>query len=415
MRQGMMHEPSSHRSDDELPPSDLPTCMRLIDHARNAGDMQMLAEQSRWLAKMAPGHPIARTIQAEVFRYDRQLPAARDILADVLRLMPDFLPAVLEAAEVEDALGNPAAAFTLRLKAINLAEAQRSRGFPSGIANALERAVGVVNAAMAETLDAVLAVHENAHGPEALLRIRGAVDIFVGRRSRGDEHPEWSPGLMYVPGLEPLPWFEKTAFEWADRIEQATPVIRAELLAAMGGSSGFLPYVDDSGGRKRSDYWAELNRSRRWSAFHFSRHGRAVEENRQRCPATAAVLDSLPLMRIPGYAPEAMFSVLEPRTKIPPHYGSVNGRLTVHLPLVVPRDCGALRVRGESRAWEEGKLLVFDDAMIHEAWNESDQVRAVLIFDVWNPQLTPVERAAFSDVLTAAQRLEAGVHAPTSR
>ena len=412
MKQGMTHEQSPGRADGELPPVDIPTCMRLIDQARIAGDLQMLAQQSRWLAKMAPGHPITRTIQAEVFRYNRQLPIARDILAELLQQMPDFLPAVLEAAEVEDALGNLEGAFVLRLKAINLAETQRSRGFPPSIASALERTVGAVNATMAQTLDTVLAVHESAHGLEALTRIRGAVDIFVGRRSRGDEHPEWSPGLMYVPGLEPLPWYEKTAFEWAGQIEQATPVIRSELLAAMGGSSGFLPYVDDSGGRKRSDYWAELNRSRRWSAFHFSRHGRAVEENRQRCPMTAAVLDSLPLMRIPGYAPEAMFSVLEPRTSIPPHYGSVNGRLTVHLPLVVPPDCGALRVRGESRAWEEGKLLVFDDAMIHEAWNESDQVRAVLIFDVWNPQLTAVERAAFSDVLTAAQRLEAGGHAP---
>lgn len=403
----MTHETSPGRKVGGPPPMDLPTCMRLIDRARDAGDLPALAQHAAWLAEMAPGHPIARTLQAEVLRRERQPQVARGILAEVLRQLPDFLPALLEAAEVEDALANPPAAFALRLKAINLAEAQRARGFPPGIASALERAVAAVNVAMAEALETSLAVHEQQHGREALARIRGAVDIFVGRRPRGEEHPEWSPGLMYIPGLEPLPWYDKAGFEWAERIEQATPVIRAELLAAMGARSGFLPYVDDFGGRKRSDYWAELNQSRRWSALHFSRHGQPIEENRQRCPETAAMLDSLPLMRIPGYAPEAMFSVLEPKTRIPPHYGSVNGRLTVHLPLVVPPDCGALRVRGESRAWEEGKLLVFDDAMIHEAWNDSDQVRAVLIFDIWNPQLSAVERAAFSDVLRTAQRFEA--------
>lgn len=403
----MTHETSPGRKVGGPPPMDLPSCMRRIDQARDTGDLTALTQHVAWLVKMVPGHPIARTLQAEVLRREHQPQLARGLLAGVLQQLPDFLPALLEAAEVEDALANPPAAFALRLKAINLAEAQRARGFPPGIASALERAVAAVNVAMAEALETSLAVHEQQHGREALARIRGAVDIFVGRRPRGEEHPEWSPGLMYIPGLEPLPWYDKAGFEWAERIEQATPVIRAELLAAMGGRSGFLPYVDDSGGRKRSDYWAELNRSRRWSALHFSRHGQPIEENRQRCPETAAMLDSLPLMRIPGYAPEAMFSVLEPKTRIPPHYGSVNGRLTVHLPLVVPPDCGALRVRGESRAWEEGKLLVFDDAMIHEAWNDSDQVRAVLIFDIWNPQLSAVERAAFSDVLRTAQRFEA--------
>lgn len=394
------------------PPTDLPSCMRLIDQARDAGDLPAMARHGEILARMAPGHPITLTLQAELMRRGGEAARARAVLAGVLRQLPDFLPALLEAAEVEDALSSRTAALGLRMKAIALAENQRARGFPASIAMALDRAVAVVNAAMAESLEAALAPHEAAHGREALGRIREAVDIFVGRRPRGDRHPEWSPGLMYIPGLEPLPWYEPADFDWAAGVEQATPKVRAELLAAMGARAGFAPYVDDSGGRRRSDYWAELNRSRRWSAFHFSRHGRPVEENRRRCPATAALLDGLPLMRIPGYSPEAMFSVLEPKTRIPPHYGSVNGRLTVHLPLVVPPECGALRVRGEARAWVEGKLLVFDDAMIHEAWNDSEAVRAVLIFDVWNPQLSPAERAAFSDVLQAAQRFEAGNQAP---
>jgi aspartyl/asparaginyl beta-hydroxylase (cupin superfamily) len=44
--------------------------------------------------------------------------------------------------------------------------------------------------------------------------------------------------------------------------------------------------------------------------------------------------------------------------------------------------------------WEIGKAWAFDDTIEHEAWNDSDQPRAILIVDAWNPLLTQVERAA---------------------
>ena len=96
-----------------------------------------------------------------------------------------------------------------------------------------------------------------------------------------------------------------------------------------------------------------------------------------------------------------MFSLLAPHTHIPPHTGVINGRLTVHLPLVVPPDCGALRAGEQAHAWEEGRCLVFDDSFVHEAWNDSPHLRAVLIFDIWHPALSAVEREALSAVITS--------------
>jgi aspartate beta-hydroxylase len=101
-----------------------------------------------------------------------------------------------------------------------------------------------------------------------------------------------------------------------------------------------------------------------------------------------------------------MFSVLKPHTRIQAHFGSVNGRLIVHLPLIVPPDCGALRVAGEERGWTEGRCLVFDDSFEHEAWNDSDQTRIVLIFDTWNPDLSHAERHAFATLMQVAKRFE---------
>jgi aspartyl/asparaginyl beta-hydroxylase (cupin superfamily) len=50
-------------------------------------------------------------------------------------------------------------------------------------------------------------------------------------------------------------------------------------------------------------------------------------------------------------------------------------------------------VGGETRNWQMNKAWVFDDTIEHEAWNDSDQPRAILIFDCWNPHLTEGERA----------------------
>lgn len=63
----------------------------------------------------------------------------------------------------------------------------------------------------------------------------------------------------------------------------------------------------------------------------------------------------------------------------------------MHLPLIVPDKC-AFRVGDETRQWEEGKLLIFDDTIRHEAWNGSDRRRVVMIFDIWNPFLSTLER-----------------------
>ena len=97
------------------------------------------------------------------------------------------------------------------------------------------------------------------------------------------------------------------------------------------------------------------------------------------------------MAEIGGLCPNAMFSALAPHTEIPPHTGETNARLVVHLPLVVPEKC-TYRVGFDRRTWTEGELLIFDDTIEHTARNDSDQLRVILIFDVWNPLLAPEER-----------------------
>ena len=103
------------------------------------------------------------------------------------------------------------------------------------------------------------------------------------------------------------------------------------------------------------------------------------------------MLAKAPLADVPGYAPTAFFSILDRKSHIPPHTGVTNSRLIVHLPLVVPAQC-RFRVGSETREWREAEAWVFDDTIEHEAWNDSDVPRAILIFDTWHPALTRGER-----------------------
>jgi aspartyl/asparaginyl beta-hydroxylase (cupin superfamily) len=96
-----------------------------------------------------------------------------------------------------------------------------------------------------------------------------------------------------------------------------------------------------------------------------------------------------------------MFSLLAPRTRIPPHTGVANTRLVCHLALIVPPDCG-FRVGNTTVEWKEGEAFVFDDTIEHEAWNDSDQLRVVLIADLWPPALNEAGRRAVASVIPAA-------------
>ncbi len=208
------------------------------------------------------------------------------------------------------------------------------------------------------------------------------------------------PSFMYFPQLPAIEFYERSDFPWLDSIEAATDDIRAELINVLAdGPATLQPYVDIREGAP-VDQWRELNHSRRWGVYFLWREGVAIAEHLARCPRTVEALAAWPRWEVPAYGPSAVFSIVDAKTRIPPHTGVHNTRLTVHLPLIIPPGCG-FRVGGERREWIPGKAFVFDDSIEHEVWNDSDVPRAVLIFDIWSPFLTPAERELVSRVTTA--------------
>jgi aspartate beta-hydroxylase len=199
------------------------------------------------------------------------------------------------------------------------------------------------------------------------------------------------PSFMYFPRLPAIEFHQRSEFPWLDSIEAATADIRAELVSVLQeGSSVLEPYIDIPSGMPL-DQWRELNQSRRWGVYYLWQAGIAIPEHIARFPRTVKALESWPRCEMAGSSPTAVFSILDAKTRIPAHTGVANTRLTVHLPLIVPPGCG-FRVGAERREWHPGKAFVFDDTFEHEAWNDSDVARAVLILDIWSPHLSIAER-----------------------
>jgi aspartyl/asparaginyl beta-hydroxylase (cupin superfamily) len=196
---------------------------------------------------------------------------------------------------------------------------------------------------------------------------------------------------MYFPEIPAVEFFDRADFPWLDAIEAATDDIRQELTNVLiSDRAGLQAYIDYPSGVPL-DQWKELNRSRRWSAYFLWNQSVAQPSHIARCPKTSAVLGLAPRCDVAARAPTAFFSILDAKTTIPAHVGVTNTRVTVHLPLIVPPGC-RFRVGGTTREWVEGKAWVFDDTIEHEAWNDSETPRAILIFDVWNPFLSEAER-----------------------
>ncbi len=316
---------------------------------------------------------------------------------------PYFLPALLAKGQRPERVGNASAAAMYFRNALKIAGAEAM--WPEVLRAQLAHARDVAGRHARDHhafLSASLGPMLSSLPREAAERWREAASVMAGVT----EPYRQQANQLYVPRLPAIPFYDRALFPWAEELEAKTGVIREELEAALAAEGqDFLPYINLRPGQP-VDQWRDLNRSQRWSHYGLWRNGQPDEAHLARCPETRRALEAVDMAEIGGLCPNAMFSALSPHTEIPPHTGETNARLVVHLPLVVPEKC-SYRVGFEHRTWTEGELLIFDDTIEHTARNDSDQLRVILIFDVWNPLLAPEEREAVR-ILAAASRAFAG-------
>ena len=351
-----------------------------------------------------PADPAPRLQKALIHRTGRAWPQAVAALDEALSLDPYNFLALLSKGAVVERMSGARAAATVYENALKLAPTPEN--LPANLAAPTERARQVVASVRAE-LEAYLrnrvGAIEAAGGAAAQARFDEAVGVYAGTRKVYVQEPL----LLHYPRLPAIPFHDRALFPWLPELEAATEVIRGELQGVLAlGQADFAPYIAFPP-QAPVNQWGELNHSARWSRFFLWKDGERQAEACARCPRTAALLEALPMAGLPGFAPTAMFSALDAHTAIPPHTGSSNTRLIVHLPLILPGPA-RFRVGGETQAWRMGEAWVFDDTIEHEAWNDAGETRVILIFDVWNPLLEPGERDLVAALMTARNDFYAG-------
>jgi beta-hydroxylase len=175
-------------------------------------------------------------------------------------------------------------------------------------------------------------------------------------------------------------FFDSQQYEWVEKLESNWQVIRQELDDLLKSLNTIPNFQDIS----KDQY--SITQDNRWKTYFFYAYGLKAEQNCNRCPQTAKLIEQIPEMKT------AFFSILLPDKQIPEHRGPYKGVLRYHLALKVPEaahKCG-IKVGGETRHWQEGKSLIFDDTFPHQAWNNSEEIRVVLFLDFVRPMKFPI-------------------------
>lgn len=369
---------------------------READALAARGDVDGASSLLEGVVKASPDRTEPWMKLAALRRAKGDVAGAAEAIATVLRLDPLHFMALMSRARLFETVGQRADAARYYLRA--LAQLPPGQGIPPTLAAMVEHGRRVGDDYQSEI--AARWDHLATEQRDLDATTRGRVARFASNALRRTRVFHCEPTHYHYPGLIEREFHDRSTFPWLASIEGRTDAIRDEYLSLLQRDDARAePYVQYEAGLPVRQ-WAALNQSLDWTAFHLMQNGCRVESNRAACPRTLAALNLITQPRVAGRSPNAMFSLLKPRTRIPPHTGVTNTRLVCHLPLIVPDGCW-FRVGAETRQWRQGEAFIFDDTIEHEAMNDSDLPRVVLIFDIWHPGLEPAERTAITRLMEA--------------
>jgi aspartyl/asparaginyl beta-hydroxylase (cupin superfamily) len=183
-------------------------------------------------------------------------------------------------------------------------------------------------------------------------------------------------------------FFDAEQFNWVSTIEMQWKIIYDEVITHLQThEKQFGAYFDDG----------LVNKPGKWRSFGFYFWGTKLPNDECK-----HFLKTISLLKTIPDVVSASVSVMEPYAEIKPHYGDTDAIYRCHLPLIVPGILPEVgfQVGYEKRSWQEGKLLIFNDAAYHKGWNNTNKRRVVFIFDVLRPDLKNRKRWICSQALS---------------
>ncbi|KAJ0182632.1 hypothetical protein K1T71_002001 [Dendrolimus kikuchii] len=209
-------------------------------------------------------------------------------------------------------------------------------------------------------------------------RFKDAHEVHKRGAAQGHFLSPAQRSLYNVNRLKSHPWWnvEDTPYM---RLARALEKSWKEILKE--GEAARALYEKEKEGLKERGEWSQLDLFIR---------GREIPDRCKRAPVTCFIVKSEPAAAGCRRG-QVKFSSMAAGTHVRPHVGPTNCRLRMHLGLTNTKDT-YIRVDQETRQWQTGKVLIFDDSFEHEVWHNGTGTRLVLIVDVWHPDLTPAER-----------------------
>ncbi len=195
--------------------------------------------------------------------------------------------------------------------------------------------------------------------------------------------PRPAPTMFCYTGLNTMQFHDPNKFTFTAKLQEHIKVIKNELMN--------LREVYKVNNYNSEDKEHVLQQGTlQWQAFWG--FGKPNEAVRKFCPRTAKLLETIPELMTDTPLGAVYFSSLGADSSIKPHRGPCNIKLRCQLPLIVPGE-GFIRVGGKFAQWEEGKMLIYDEAYEHELANlDSKGENVRLVFDIWHPELAKEER-----------------------
>lgn len=124
-----------------------------------------------------------------------------------------------------------------------------------------------------------------------------------------------------------------------------------------------------------------------WNVFVLFTYGKIIDVNTNHCPKTFELLRKYKQIKT------ALFSQLPPNSSMEMHRGPYKGviRCLFKLKLEDPnsdKDVG-LQILDKVFDWKKESCIIFDDTIMHKAWNYTNGNRAVLFLDIERKLIFP--------------------------